>query len=48
MARQITEKVNTNTPDLDYLLRIYGMGTAVHVSFHTCRSVYFEQCIFSF
>ena len=32
MAGKPIEKMDTNTPELDYLLEIYGMGNAVNVS----------------
>ena len=32
MTGKPTEKMDTNTPEMDYLLEIYGMGNAVKVS----------------
>ena len=32
MAAKPIQKVDTNTPEMDYLLEIYGMGNAVNVS----------------
>ena len=32
MAGKPIEKLDTNTPEMDYLLEIYGMGNAVNVS----------------
>ena len=32
MTAKLVEKMDTNTPEMDYLLEIYGMGNVVNVS----------------
>ena len=32
MAERDAKRIDTNTPEMDHLLQIYGMGTATHVS----------------
>ena len=32
MAEHDIQRIDTNTPEMDYLLQLYGIGTATHVS----------------
>lgn len=32
MTESLTDRINTNTPGMDHLLRIYGAGGGIHVS----------------
>ena len=50
MTAKPIEKMDTNTPEMDYLLEIYGMGNAVNVSslliFETLKMKYLSTSKF--